>query len=60
MTFLLKLFSLVGLLLTVVPAFLVFFGKLPIERHYHLMLIGMVVWFLSAPFWMMKKGKIAD
>lgn len=52
-----KLLSLVGLLLTAAPAFLVFVGKLPIERHYLLMLIGMVVWFLSAPFWMLKKAK---
>lgn len=54
---LMKLISLVGLLLTAVPAFLVFFGKLAIERHYRFMLIGMVVWFLSAPFWMLKKAK---
>jgi hypothetical protein len=55
MTNLMKLISLIGLLLTIVPAFLVFAGKLSLERHYLLMLIGFFVWFLSAPFWMLKK-----
>ena len=51
----LKIVSLVGLLLTIVPAFLVFSGTLQLEQHYTLMLIGTLVWFLSAPFWMLKK-----
>ncbi|MBN1481390.1 hypothetical protein JXA70_14045 [candidate division KSB1 bacterium] len=51
----LKIFSLIGLLLTIVPAFLVFSGTIIIESHYTLMLIGTVVWFLSAPFWMLRK-----
>ena len=55
MTTILKIVSLIGLLLTIVPAFLVFSGSLQIEQHYTLMLIGTVVWFLSAPFWMLKK-----
>ena len=52
---LLKIISLIGLLLTIVPAFLVFSGNLQIEQHYTLMLIGTLVWFASAPFWMLKK-----
>jgi hypothetical protein len=58
MTRLAKLFSFLGLLLTIVPALLVFAGKLSLERHYLLMLIGFFVWFLSAPFWMLKKKVI--
>lgn len=49
---LLKLVSLTGLLLTVVPAFLVFAGSISWEAHARLMLGGMVLWFLSAPTWM--------
>ncbi len=53
---LLKIVSLVGLLLTIVPAFLVFAGTLTLTTHYTLMLIGAVLWFVSAPFWMLKRS----
>jgi hypothetical protein len=52
MRFLLSLLSLVGLLLTVVPSFLVLSGNLEWQVHARLMLVGMVFWFVSAPFWM--------
>ena len=55
MTQLFKLISLIGLLLTIVPAFLVFAGTIAIEQHYTYMLIGAIIWFVSAPFWMLKK-----
>ncbi len=55
MTILLKIVSVIGLLLTIVPSFFVFSGRIPIEQHYTLMLIGTFLWFLSAPFWMLKK-----
>lgn len=50
-----QLVSLVGLVLTGVPAFLVFAGSIPFEQHTLLMLIGTVLWFASAPFWMKQK-----
>lgn len=52
MSLLLKFLSAVGLGLTVVPAFLVFAGRLPWETHATLMLVGTVLWFVTAPFWM--------
>ena len=52
MNTLLKLASLVGLLLTVVPAFLVFAGTITWQTHATLMLVGTVLWFATAPFWM--------
>lgn len=51
-----KLISVIGLGLTIVPAFLVFFQKITLQRHYNLMLIGTILWFISAPFWMNKKS----
>jgi hypothetical protein len=51
----LKTFSFLGLLLTIVPAILVFAGTLQIQQHYTLMFIGAIIWFASAPFWMLKK-----
>ena len=51
---LLKVISGTGLLLTVVPSFLVFSGTIPWERHALLMLIGTLLWFGTAPFWMKK------
>ena len=49
---LLKLVSFVGLALTVVPAFLVFAGVMTWDRYATWMLVGTLLWFLSAPFWM--------
>ena len=49
---LLKFISAIGLALTVVPAFLVFAGVIGWTTHATLMVIGMIVWFISAPFWM--------
>jgi hypothetical protein len=49
---LLKLISIVGLGLTVIPSFLVFTGAIAWQTHATLMLVGTVLWFGSAPFWM--------
>jgi len=51
----LKLISFLGLALTVVPAFLVFTGSMGWGTHATLMLLGAVLWFGSAPFWMREK-----
>ena len=48
-----KLGSFVGLGLTVVPAFLVFAGRLEWNTHAVLMGIGALLWFVTAPFWML-------
>lgn len=50
----LKVVSVLGLVLTVLPAFLVMAGLIRWEEHAELMLLGMLFWFLSAPFWMKK------
>jgi hypothetical protein len=52
----LKLISLLGLALTIVPSLLVFRGTIDLKLHYNLMIIGMVLWFGSAPFWMKSKS----
>ncbi|MBN1893930.1 hypothetical protein JW906_05525 [bacterium] len=50
--------SLAGLGLTLIPALLVFSGKIPITLHYRLMAVGALLYFASAPFWMRRqKGK---
>jgi hypothetical protein len=54
MTTLLKLISVAGLGLTVVPSFLVFAGAITWQTHATLMLVGTVLWFASASFWMGK------
>jgi len=51
---LLQSVSILGLILTLVPSFLVMAGRLAWETHSALMLIGMIMWFSSAPFWMRK------
>ncbi|MEQ8241104.1 MAG: hypothetical protein RIA69_17945 [Cyclobacteriaceae bacterium] len=48
----LKIISLIGLILTLVPALLVFYGVIDKSTDFMLMTIGVVLWFASAPFWM--------
>ena len=50
----LKILSYIGLLLTVVPSFLVFAGVIELSFHKILMLIGTLLWFGTAPFWLNK------
>lgn len=50
--------SVVALALSVVPSFLVFYGVIPWERHAQLMIAGMVLWFVTAPFWMKTKPSV--
>lgn len=56
MKLLLKYISLLGLLLTVIPSFLVFNGAIDISLHKTLMLIGTFLWFIPAPFWIKKSA----
>ena len=52
MRILLIIISFIGLALTIIPSILVFKGAIEMKSHFHLMAIGMVVWFSTAPFWM--------
>jgi hypothetical protein len=52
----LKIISLLGLALTIVPSMLVFKGVIDLKLHYNLMIVGMVLWFGSAPLWMKSKS----
>lgn len=53
---LIKIVSYIGLALTIVPSILVFTGNSTLESNKLLMLIGTVIWFISAPSWMNKAG----
>jgi len=50
-----KIVSFVGLCLTIIPAVLVMKGVFTLNNHKDLMLIGMVLWFVTAPLWMKSK-----
>ena len=52
MTHIFKIISFTGLALTVVPAFFVFTGAITWDLHAILMLVGTLLWFGTAPFWM--------
>lgn len=43
--------SVLGLFLTLFPSILVFWGRLTWTTHVHLMFVGMILWFVFAPFW---------
>lgn len=51
---LLKLLSFIGLLLTLFPSVFFFYDYITADTHKLLMLMGTILWFLTAPFWMNK------
>ena len=55
--YLLYMVSLAGLLLTILPPFLLFKGAISHASQNSLMLAGFVLWFMSAWFWLGKKAK---
>jgi hypothetical protein len=57
MKIILRLLSLIGLLLTVVPSLMVFAGKIDMASHKNLMLMGTLTWFATAPFWIGRKSQ---
>ena len=52
----LKILSFIGLCLTIIPAILVMKESITIQNHKTLMIIGMVIWFVTAPLWMKSKS----
>ena len=50
----LQIVSFIGLALSVVPAFLVFGGVIAKQTYLEIMLLGMVLWFSTAVFWIKK------
>jgi len=48
---LLRLVSYCGLMLSIVPAFLVWQGALAKSTYLSLMVVGMLLWFGAAVFW---------
>jgi hypothetical protein len=56
---LLKIISFIGLLLTLIPSFLVFLKGIELATNKYLMLVGTLLWFGSSPFWM-NRSKRAD
>jgi hypothetical protein len=51
----LKIVSLIGLLATIIPSFLVFADIIALDTNKLLMIVGTLLWFISAPLWMNKK-----
>ncbi|MCG2589748.1 hypothetical protein [Rhodohalobacter sulfatireducens] len=51
MKILLIILSVIGLGLTIIPSVLVFIQDISLDSHKQLMLIGMILWFATAPFW---------
>ena len=49
--------AVICLLLTIIPAFLVFFQVISNDTNKLLMLIGTIGWFAFAPYWMKETAK---
>lgn len=57
MKYILYMISLAGLMLTILPPYLLFKGSLTFGEQNTLMIIGFLAWFGSAWFWLGKKTK---
>jgi len=55
MKMLLIVVSFIGLALSIIPAILVFLGKIDMQTNTSLMGIGMLLWFGTSPFWINNK-----
>lgn len=55
MKILLSFLGLIALLATILPSILVFSGAIESETHKTVMTIGMILWFVTAPFFMKRK-----
>jgi len=53
----LKTGSFLGLALTIVPSIIFFTGDLELSQMKIYMGVGMVLWFVTAPFWINKSSK---
>lgn len=51
----LRIISIIGLILTILPSILVFANIIELATHKNIMLLGTVLWFFTAPIWMYKK-----
>ena len=56
----LQTISLIGILFTIVPPVLFFNEKINQPQQNWLMLLGAIVWFISAYFWLGRKSKKSD
>ena len=54
---LLKLLSVVGLILSIVPPVMLFLGKMEMDSMKLWMGVGMVAWMVTAPFWINKSSQ---
>ena len=57
MKILMKIGSFLSLVLTIVPSIIFFVGNLELSQMKGYMGIGMVLWFVTAPFWINKLSK---
>lgn len=55
MKFILKVISIIGLALTIIPVYFVLKGSIDDDTYKNLMLAGTFVWFFTAPFWIFNK-----
>ena len=55
----LKIISYAGLVLTLIPSFLVLTNGIEFNIHKYLMLLGTVLWFGTRPFWISKSKQEA-
>jgi len=59
-TTILKTVSYLALVATIVPSILVFSQKMDSNTNKAIMAVAMVLWFLTAPFWINKKVEETD
>lgn len=54
-----KIISYLALAGTIIPSILVFAGNMDLQTNKNFMGICMIIWFITAPFWINKKSEEA-
>ena len=54
-----KIISYLALAGTIIPSILVFTGGMDLQTNKYIMGICMIIWFITAPFWVNKKSEEA-
>ncbi len=60
MKILMKIGSFLSLVLTILPSILFFIGDLELSQMKGYMGIGMILWFVTSPFWINKPSKTKE
>lgn len=52
-----RIVSYLALAGTIIPSLMVFFSGLDLQQNKNIMAVSMIIWFVTAPFWINRKSE---